>query len=120
MYIKEQLEGMLKNYKEDDELKVIIYDFLNIGNEYTERVALNTLAHIYPERAEEYAIKFWNRNKYEAEEYQKMMALHVLYKIRSPKLKYYLELAEKFEFKYLKENAVKIREKIENQIDAND
>lgn len=45
------------------------------------------------------------------DEYQKIMVLHVLYQIRSPKLCYYLELAEHSNHKYLKTNAQEIREK---------
>jgi len=58
------------------------------------------------------AIDFWNRNKFENDEYQKIMVLHVLYKINSPKLKYYLDLAEQSEYKWLKENSIEIREKL--------
>ena len=78
----------------------------------TERLALKALADIYPEKAEAYAIDFWNRKKYENNEYQKIMVLHVLHQIRSQKLCYYLEIAEHSEYKYLRMNAQEIREKI--------
>ncbi len=76
-------------------------------------MALQSLAFIYPEQAEKYAIKFWNRNIYEYDEYQKIMVLHVLYQIKSVYLNNYLEIAEKSNYKYLKVNAEEIREKIE-------
>ncbi len=109
---KWQFAESLSNYNGNDNLKEMIYRFLEVEDEYTERLALMSLAHIYPEEAEKYAIDFWNRNKFENDEYQKIMVLHVLYKINSPKLKYYLDLAEQSEYKYLKENAMEIREKL--------
>ncbi len=109
---KWQFAESLSNYNGNDNLKEMIYQFLEVGDEYTERLALMSLAHIYPEKAEKYAIDFWNRNKFENDEYQKIMVLHVLYKINSPKLKYYLDLAGQSEYKWLKENSIEIREKL--------
>ena len=106
---KWQFAESLKNYRGSDNLQAIIYDFLAVGDEYTERLALMSLAYIYPEAAEEYAIQFWNRNKYPNNEYQKIMVLHVLYTIHSAKLPYYLSLAEQSNDKYLKQNAVELR-----------
>lgn len=112
---KWQFAESLINYNGNDNLKEMIYQFLEVDDEYTERLALMSLAHIYPDKAEKYAIDFWNRNKFENDEYQKIMVLHVLYKINSPKLKYYLDLAEQSEYKYLKENAIEIREKVKGK-----
>lgn len=109
---KWQFAEHLPNYGGNDDLKEMVFDFLSAGDEYTERMALKALADIYPERAEQYAVAFWERNKYENDEYQKIMALHVLYQIRSARLPYYLELAEKSDYRYLKENAKEIWDKL--------
>lgn len=112
---KWQFAEHLRNYNGNDNLKEMIYDFLSVDDEYTERLALKALADIYPECAERYAVEFWERNKYEYDEYQKIMVLHVLYQIHSAKLQYYLELAKSSSYKYLKENADEIQEKLKVQ-----
>ncbi|WP_295089333.1 hypothetical protein [Ruminococcus sp.] len=103
----------LKNYREKDDLKDLIYEFLATGDEYTERMALQSLAYIAPNQAEEYAIRFWNREIYEYDEYQKIMVLHVLYHIHSESLNKYLEMAEKTNYTNLKINASEIRKMTE-------
>lgn len=103
---KWQFAEHLSNYKGKDNLKEIIFDFLTVGDEYTERLSLQALANIYPELAEQYAVNFWERNKYEYDEYQKIMVLHVLNQIHSAKLPYYLELAKASNYKYLREHAM--------------
>ena len=111
---KWQFAESLRNYKGHDGLQDIIFQFLDTGDEYTERLALKTLADLFPERAEEFAIEFWNREKFinhKGYEYQKIMALHVLFEIHSSKLNEYLELAEKSDFKWLRLNAGEIRQK---------
>ena len=76
------------------------------------RMALLAMAELNPKHAEEYAIKFWNRGKYSEgssdDEYQKIMALWVLKKIKSPKLEEYLDKALKSNYKMLIVNAEKI------------
>ena len=109
---KWQFAKNLSNYNGNDNIHELVYDFLAVEDEYTERLALEALADIYPEKAEAYAIDFWNRNKYENDEYQKIMALHVLYQIHSQKLCDYLEIAEHSEYEYLRMNAQEIRKKI--------
>ncbi len=113
---KWQFAESLKDYKGQDNLHELIYEFLNIDDEYTERLALLSLAYIYPDKAEKYAIDFWHRDKYKdndyENEYQKIMVLHVLHIIGSNKLKEYLDLADKSEYYYLKENSKKIREEL--------
>jgi len=113
---KWQFAESLKDYKGQDNLHELIYEFLNIDDEYTERLALMSLAYIYPDKAEKYAIDFWHRDKYKDNdyeiEYQKIMVLHVLHIIGSSKLKEYLDLADKTEYYYLKDNSKKIREEL--------
>ncbi|MBQ5990101.1 MAG: hypothetical protein IJL67_11480 [Oscillospiraceae bacterium] len=96
--------------------KELIFEFLDSDNEYTSRMSLMTLAEIYPGKAEEYALKFWHRNKYKTgtyeDEYQKIMVLHVLDKIKSDKLEEYLNLAANSDYVYLKENAETIRNRM--------
>ena len=108
---KWQFAASLKDYSGDDDLRETVFRFLEAGGEYTERMALMSLAHIYPDKAEKYAIDFWEKNKFGDNEYRKMMVLDVLCKIRSPKAEHYLELAVRSEHKRLRENAEKIREK---------
>lgn len=109
---KWQFAESLKDYKGNDDFSHIIFSYLDTGDEYTERMALMSLAHLYPNQAEDYAIKFWNRNKYENDEYQKIMVLHVLYKIKSFYLEKYLDLAENSNYMYLIQNAKEIRDLI--------
>ena len=111
---KWQFAESLKDYTGNDGLQETIFKFLDTGDEYTERLALMSLAYIYPDVAEKYAIDFWSRNKYENDEYQKIMVLHVLYTIQSSQLEYYLNLAEHSKYKWLKENVKEIRSKILN------
>lgn len=78
-------------------------------------MALQTIAELKPECAERYAFEFWDRGKYPAgsseDEYQKIMALHVLAKLNSPKLKAYLERAMKSDYKWLRKNAEELSAK---------
>ena len=113
---KWQFAESLKNYRGHDNIKELIYEFINVDDEYTERLALMSLAYIYPEKAEKYAIEFWHREKYKntkyEDEYQKIAVLHVLYTIGSDKLKEYLDLADKTEYRYLQASSKEIREKM--------
>lgn len=116
---KWQFAGSLKDYKGQDNLHELIYEFLNVDDEYTERLALKSLAYIYPDKAEKYAIEFWWRDKYRdkvyEDEYQKIMVLHVLYIIYSTELEKYLDLADKTGYYYLKENSKEIRRELSKQ-----
>lgn len=110
---KWQFAESLKDYNGQDGLHEIIFEFLKVDDEYTERLALRSLAYIYPEQTEKYAIDFWWRDKYKDKdyetEYQKIMVLHVLHIIHSTELEKYLDLADKTSYRYLKENAKEIR-----------
>ena len=107
-YINAQWQ-LAKRVGEFENCKELIYKFIESDNEYTSRMSLQALAEIDPERAEEYAINFWNRGKYPEgsyeDEYQKIMALHVLYSIGSDKLAEYREKALVSPYKWLKANA---------------
>lgn len=120
---KWQFAEHLPNYHGSDDLCKIVYKFLVVDDEYTERMALKALAYIDPECAEHYAVEFWERDKYKgvpySEEYQKIMVLSVLDQIHSPKLPYYLSLAKKSKYKYLKQNAEDIEEKYEDRTYCN-
>lgn len=113
---KWQFAESLRDYNGKNEIKDLIFDFLRVDDEYTQRLALKSLAYIYPDKAEKYAVQFWHRDKYKddayASEYQKIMALHVLHMIDSSVLEKYLNLADKSEYYYLKENAKEIRKMI--------
>ena len=115
---KWQFAKHLPNCKDHDgfnDFKEIIYDFFKTDDEYTDRMALQALAEIYPEQAERYAVDFWERKKYEYDEYQKIMVLHVLFQIHSPKLPHYLALAEKSEYRYLRENAEDLYDRLSRE-----
>ncbi len=107
---KWQFAEHLPNYRGNDNLQEVVFDFLEVNDEYTQRMALQSLAILYPKKAENYAIKHWEKAKEfdKIEEYHKMMALDVLYKIQSSKLKQYLALAQKSKYQYLKLYADKL------------
>lgn len=115
---KWQFAESLKDYNGKNETKDLIFDFLQVDDEYTQRMALESLAYIYPDKAEKYAIQFWWRDKYKddayGDEYQKIMVLHVLHIIHSTELEKYLDLSDKSEYYYLKENAKEIRKRMEH------
>lgn len=114
---KWQFAESLKDYNGHDGLHELIFEFLNVDDEYTERLALESLAYIYPDKAEKYAIEFWWRDKYKdddtRDEYQKIMVLHVLNIIHSTELEKYLDLADQTVYYYLKENSKEIRKNYE-------
>ena len=99
-------------YKDDSSVTDWVFKYINVDDEYTQRMSLSALSEIDYKKAEQYAIEFWERDKYKgdtyAEEYQKIMALNVLYKIKSDKLSEYIEAARQLDFVYLKENADEI------------
>jgi len=104
---KWQFAEQMGSYKGESDVKKLLFCFIESGDEYTERMALKSLCEHFPERAEEYAVKFWNRNIYEEDEYQKIMALYALYKIKSPLLKKYIAESYGTGYRYLKEWADK-------------
>ena len=83
--------------------------------DYTSRMALWTMVELKPECAERYAFEFWDCGKYPAgsseDEYQKIMALHVLAKLNSPRLEAYLERAKQSDYKWLRKNAEELSAK---------
>jgi hypothetical protein len=98
-----------------DLCKDLVYVFIDSEDEYTSRMALETMAKIDQKRAEEYAVRFWNRGKYPEgsyeDEYQKIMVLHVLKTVGSGKLDEYLNEALAMPYKWLKKNAEEILNK---------
>ena len=99
--------------------KELIFEFIRSDNEYVSRISLMALAELFPEKAEAYAIDFWNRGIYDEgsyeDEYQKIMVLHVLNKVHSPALAGYLDKAAVSGFRYLKENAEQIKEQLSRE-----
>ena len=93
----------------------LIFSFIKSEYEYTSRMALQTMAELKPEFAEHHAFEFWDRGKYLAgsseDEYQKIMALHVLAKLNSPRLEAYLERAKQSDYKWLRKNAEELSAK---------
>ena len=107
---KTQFARQLKRFDGDNSTKELIFKFLSCDDEYIERMALESLAYIYPEKAEKYAIEFFERKKYESVVQQKMMAISVLHKINSPKLEYYLKKSEELNHIYLNDEVQRIRQ----------
>lgn len=66
-------------------------------------MALQSLCGHFPRQAEAYAVKFWNRKVYAEDEYQKIMALYALHRVKSPLLKEYIAKAYETGYHYLKE-----------------
>ncbi len=107
---KWQFAEHLHAYDGERSVRELIFRFLETGDEYTERLALQSLAELYPERVEAYAAEFWSRRKYGADEYQKIMVLHVLNRVKSPLLERYLLEAEEMGYEYLRHYAREIRD----------
>ncbi len=101
--VRWQFAEQLGSYQGDSEIKKLLFHFIESGDEYTERMALRSMCEHYPEYAEEYAVKFWNRNIYEQDEYQKIMALYALHRIKSPLLGTYIERSCETDYRYLRE-----------------
>lgn len=102
-----QFAEQIGSYKEKSDLKDLLFCFIESGEEYTERMALQSMCEHFPEHAEAYAVKFWNRNIYKEDEYQKIMALYALHRIKSPLLEEYIAKARETNYRYLKEWAEK-------------
>lgn len=100
---KWQFAEQLGGYQKQSDITTMLFDFIDSGDEYTERMALQSLCEHYPEQVEKYAEKFWHRNIYEQDEYQKIMALYVLHRINSPLLPKYIGLAYATGYQYLQE-----------------
>ncbi len=105
---KWQFAEQIGHYKESSNLSALLFYFIDSGDEYTERMALQSLCEHFPERVEEFAKKMWERNVYAEDEYQKIMVLYALHRIKSPLLEGYLAEAAKMDYPYLKEWADKI------------
>ena len=97
-----QFAEQIGSYKGESDIKELLFAFIESGDEYTERMALQSLCEHFPKQAEEYAVKFWNRNIYREDEYQKIMALYALHRVKSPLLKKYIKKAYETEYGYLK------------------
>lgn len=108
---KWQFAEYLHEYRGNSKIGNLIFRFLETGDEYTERMALRSLSEMYPEKVEQYAFEFWNRQKYDADEYQKIMVLYVLDKVKSPLLEHYLDEADTTDYVYLKQWSKDIRDK---------
>lgn len=100
--VRWQFAEQLGGYHGDSNIKEMLFRFIESGDEYTERMALQSMCGHFPERAEEYAVKFWGRNIYEQDEYQKIMALYALHRIGSPLLGTYIEKSYQTNYHYLK------------------
>lgn len=107
-----QFAEQLGNYKGESDVRNLLFCFIESGDEYTERMALRSICEHFPEQAESYAVKFWDRNIYKDDEYQKIMALYALHKIKSPLLKKYVAKAYEMEYRYLREWADKYADEI--------
>ncbi|MDO3410922.1 hypothetical protein QWJ34_14215 [Saccharibacillus sp. CPCC 101409] len=87
------------------EAEPIMLDYCTDTSEYVKRRALLALGYVKSVHAEAKAIEAWHSNL----EYQKMAALETLYQVRSPQLDAYLEFGLNDKFKYVRENAERIK-----------
>jgi HEAT repeat protein len=87
------------------ETEQLLSDFAADASEYVRRRALLALAECGSGRTEQVAAGAWES----ADEYQRIAALHSLWKVNSPQLEKYLRLAEEDGRTYLAEKAKRIR-----------
>ncbi len=57
-----QFAEQIGKYKGESDIKNLLFSFIESGDEYTERMALQSLCEHFPKQAEEYAVKFWDKN----------------------------------------------------------
>ncbi len=57
-----QFAEQIGKYKGESDIKNLLFSFIESGDEYTEGMALQSLCEHFPKQAEEYAVKFWDRN----------------------------------------------------------
>lgn len=106
---KWQLAVQLYKLTDKEKALSLLDKFVNDEEEYVNRRSLMELAKLNSGKVEQYAERFWNKDKYaEMEEYQKIAVLHSLNTINSKFLDYYIQLAKKSGLTYLVKNANKI------------
>lgn len=89
-----QLASRLHGMKDHDQAKRFLEAFVRDEDEYVSRRALLEMPALQPDRVEDYAAWFWDRDCHaEMQEYQRMAALTVLEDVHSPLLEEYLERA---------------------------
>lgn len=100
-----------------EETKNLILKFAEDQNEYVCRRALMAMPLVRPDKVDEYAKLFWEREIYEQglKEYQKMAVLTALYETGSQLLPCYLREAKTGKEKYLSGWAEKIEEELKGR-----
>ena len=104
---KWQLAKQLGQDPLTEQREKLLLCFASDENEYVRRRSLAALADSGSEHAEQLAMTAWQSG----EEYQQMACLHALWRIKSPLLPNYLELAARDNRRYLAEIAERIRNK---------
>lgn len=106
---KWQLAVQLYKLTDKEKALSLLDKFVNDEEEYVNRRSLMELAKLNSDKVEQYAERFWNKDKYaEMEEYQKIAVLHSLNTINSKFLDHYIQLAKKSGLTYLVKNANEI------------
>ena len=107
---KWQFAAYLPECSCSQKVRDIILDFAKDPNEYVSRRALLAMPALRPDRVEQFAPLFWERNCYspELQEYQRIAVLVSLDAIHSDLLPQYLEKAKQDGRRYLLEHAKRI------------
>jgi len=106
---KWQLAVQLYKLTDKEKALSLLDKFVNDEEEYVNRRSLMELAKLNSDKVEQYAERFWNKDKYaEMEEYQKIAVLHSLNTINSKFLDHYIQLPKKSGLTYLVKNANEI------------
>ena len=100
-----QLASRLSQLPETDERESLLTRFLNDEDEYVRRRALLAAGECRSPQVERAALKAWRSD----EEYQRLVALHVLWQLKSPRLEHHLEIAETDSSEFVRKRVREIR-----------
>ena len=106
---KWQIAAKLGGTTETAKVEPLLMRFVIDKDEYVSRRALLSLSKIGSKHTETLAVKAWQTNL----EYKRIVALHALHKINSPKLESYLALATSDERPFIVQTASQIEAQIE-------
>ena len=112
---KWQIVEMLYKLENKSDAEQLVEKYLKQDIEYVSRMAIKTLGRLKSNLTEKYCEKAWEWNKNDPmSEYQRMMALTVLFEFGSPLTSKYIKLAKEDGREYLVRQAINI----ENEIKA--
>ncbi|WP_200976558.1 hypothetical protein [Echinicola sp. 20G] len=110
---KWQIVEMLHNLQSQHNAEQLIIKYLKQEIEYVSRMGIKTLGRLKSSLTEKYCEKAWQWNKNDPmSEYQRIMALNVLFEYGSPLTSKYITLAKEDGREYLVSQAINIENKI--------